>query len=100
MTDLFTLILGIAGIFVVLSGAAFFLQPSAMKKNGFFTTPPTLSVKIVAFLFGLVFLLFYILEFLSSTVIHLVPPIMAAVLFIYAFGAERLIQAWENRKKK
>lgn len=100
MSDLFTLILGIAGIFVVLSGAAYFLQPSAMKKNGFFTTPPILSVKIVAFLIGLIFLLFYVLEFLTSPVVHLIPPIMAAVLFLYAFAAERLIRVWENRKKK
>ena len=100
MSELFTLILGIGGIFVVLSGAAFFLQPTAMKKNGFFTTPPILSVKITAFLFGLIFLLFYISEFLTSTVVHLIPPILAAALFIYTFGAERLIRAWENRKKK
>jgi hypothetical protein len=100
MTEIFTLILGIAGIFVVLSGASFFLQPSAMKKNGFFTTPPVASVKIVACLIGSLFLFFYIIEFLTSTLVHLIPPIMAAALFFYAFGAERLINAWENRKKK
>jgi hypothetical protein len=100
MTELFTLILGIAGIFVVLSGAAYFLQPSAMQKNGFFTTPPVASVKIAAFLLGLIFLAFYILEFLTSTTFHLIPPILAAALFVYAFAAERLIHAWENRKKK
>jgi len=100
MTELFTLILGIAGIFVVLSGASYFLQPSAMQKNGFFTTPPVASVKIVAFLLGLLFLVFCILELLVSGTIHLLPPILAAALFVYTFGAEHLIHAWENRKKK
>jgi len=100
MTEIFTLILGIAGIFVVLSGASYFLQPSAMQKNGFFTTPPVTSVKIVAFLVGLIFLVFYILEFLTSTTFYIIPPILAAALFIYTFAAERLIHAWENRKRK
>jgi hypothetical protein len=100
MTELFTLILGIVGIFVVLSGASYFLEPSAMKKNGFFTTPPVLTVKIVAFLVGLLFLFVYVMEFLTSTSVHIIPPILAAALFIYTFGAERLLLAWENRKKK
>lgn len=100
MTELFNLILGIIGIFVVLSGASFFLQPSAMKKNGFFTTPPVTSVKIVACLVGSLFLFFYVSELLTSTTVHLIPPILAAALFIYAFAGERLINTWENRKKK
>ena len=100
MNDWLNLIIGIVGMFVVLSGAAYFLQPSAMKKNGFFTTPPVPAVKIVAFLFGLVFLAFFVLEFLGSTIWHIIPPVMAALLFTYSFAAERLIQAWENRKKK
>jgi hypothetical protein len=100
MSELFTLILGIVGIFIVLSGASYFLEPSAMKKNGFFTTPPVMSVKIVACLVGSLFLFFYVSELLTSTLVHLIPPILAAALFIYAFAADRLIRAWENRKKK
>lgn len=100
MTEIFTLILGVAGIFVVLSGASYFLEPNPMKKNGFFTTAPVISVKIVAFLLGALFLALYIMQVLTSTRIHLVPPILAAALFLYTFGIERLIHAWENRKRK
>ena len=100
MSDVFTLILGIVGIFVVLSGASYFLQPSAMKKNGFFTTPPITSVKIVSFLMGVLFLSLYILEILTIPITHPILPALAALLFIYTFGAERLIHVWENRKRK
>jgi hypothetical protein len=99
MYELFTLVLGIVGLFVVLSGASYFLEPSAMKKNGFFTTPPVISVKIIASLIGLLFLAMYILEILTSPFNHPLLLALAIMLFIYVFGAERLINVWENRKK-
>lgn len=100
MSDTLLFIIGLVGMFVVISGAAYFLQSNPMKKNGFFTTPPTLSVKIVTFLLGLLFLAVFVLEVLTSTVLHLILPLLAAALLTYTFGAERLIQAWENRGKK
>lgn len=99
MNDLITLIVGITGLFVILSGASYFLQ-SGMKKNGFFTTPPPISVKVTAFLIGLLFAGFFLLEFMFDSTRHLLLPILALLLFVYGFYGERLINAWENRRRK
>lgn len=99
MSDLFTLIIGLIGMFIVISGAAYMTQ-SSTKKNGFFTTAPNATVKAFVFMLGLLFLGLFILEFLTSTSIHLIIPILAAILFAYAFGAEKALNAWENRNKK
>ena len=100
MSDLITMIVGIAGLFVILSGAAYFLQPVAMKKNGFFNTPPNASVKITAFMVGMLFLAFFLIEFLFGTTRHLILPVLATLLLVYSFYGEKIITALENRRKK
>lgn len=100
MSDLITMIVGIAGLFVILSGAAYFLQPVSMKKNGFFNTPPPASVKITAFMVGMLFLAFFLLEFLFDTTRHLILTVLAILLFVYSFYGERILTALENRRKK
>lgn len=100
MNDLITMIVGIAGLFVILSGAAYFLQPVSMKKNGFFNTPPPASVKITAFLIGMLFLTLFLLEFLFVTTWHLILPVLATLLLVYSFYGEKILTALENRHKK
>jgi ABC-type multidrug transport system fused ATPase/permease subunit len=99
MSDLFTLIIGLLGMFVVISGAAYMTQ-SSTRKNGFFTTPPNANVKAFVFMLGLFFLALFVIEFLISPLIHIIIPILAAALFAYTFSAEKILDAWENRNKK
>ena len=99
MEDLLTLIIGLVGMFVVISGAAYMTQTST-KKNGFFTTPPNANVKAFVFLLGLLFVGLFVLEFLITASIHIIIPILAAALLAYVFGADKVLDAWENRKKK
>lgn len=100
MNDTLTLILGVIGIFVVISVASYMLQPDPMKKGNLFTTPPPAGVKALTFLLGLLFLAIFVIEVLRSPVIHFIPPVLSVLLFAYTFGAEKLMLDIQRRESK
>jgi hypothetical protein len=100
MSELLLLILGLIGMFVVVGGVAYLLQRNVQKNGNLFTRPPSFGIKVIAFLLGLLFLGFFAMEFVYGTKIHVISPILAIVLFAYAFGAEKLIQTFQNSDKK
>ncbi len=85
-------ILGTILILGVLVGVASALDKRSKTKGNLFTGKPSGTTRIIAILLGLLFGGIFVAEALWSSVVHIVPPILAIALLGYAFGAEKLIK--------
>jgi len=99
MYDLITIILGLVGMFVIVGGIAYVLQNRAKKKGNLFTQPASSMTRIVAFIFGLIFAGFFLLEILYEDRFHVIMPFLAILLFAYSVGFNRFIEIVQKRNK-
>lgn len=91
---------GILGVIVVLGilfGVAWALDRRSKTQGNLFSGPPTRTMRIIAFLLGLIFGGIFIGELLGSERIHLLPPIIAIAAFGYSFGAEKLMRRLQKK---
>jgi hypothetical protein len=88
-----TIVLVLAGAFAVVGGVAYFLQNRAKREGNLFTQPASRSTRIFAFLVGLLFAGFFVLEILSADRFHIFLPILAVALFAYSLGFNRMIES-------
>jgi hypothetical protein len=87
--------IGVIGVIVVLGiliGVAWALDRRSKTKGNLFTGKPTRTMRIIAFLLGLIFGGIFIGELLGSERVHLLPPILAVAALGYSFGAEKLMR--------
>jgi phosphatidylglycerophosphate synthase len=99
MYEIMTILLGLIGMFVIVGGIAYFLQNRAKKEGNLFTQPATLKTRITAFIFGMIFTGFFLLEILYEDRFHIVMPLLAVFLFAYALGFNRIIESFQKNKK-
>ncbi len=92
MYEIMTIILGLGGMFVIVGGIAYLLQNRAKKEGNLFTQPAGVKTRIVAFILGLVFAGFFLLEILYEDRFHAVIPFLAVLLFAYSLGFNRFIE--------
>lgn len=92
MYDLITIVLGIAAMFVVVGGLAYFLQNRARRRGNLFTQPASRSSRITAFVLGPVFAGMFYLEISYADGFHVVMPVLAILLIAYSLGFNRLIE--------
>jgi drug/metabolite transporter (DMT)-like permease len=99
MYEVITIVLGLVGMFIIVGGIAYFLQNRAKKQGNLFTQPASPGTRIVAFISGLIFAVFFLLEILFEDRFHFVMPFLAILLFAYSLGFNRFIEAVQKQDK-
>lgn len=99
MYEIITIILGLAGMFAIVGGVAYFLQNRSKKEGNLFTQPVSLKTRIIAFILGLVFAGFFLLEIIYEDHFHIVMPFLAVLLFAYGLGFNKFIETVQKRNK-
>jgi cell division protein FtsW (lipid II flippase) len=88
-------VLSIIGLVVIASA----LDRNSKKHGNLFTTPPSLTMRILAIFLGLLFAGMFVLEVTSSNYFHVLPPILSVAMFAYAIGFNKLIVGIQNIRK-
>ena len=94
-----TIILVLGGAFAVVGGIAYFLQTRAKREGNLFTQPASRSTRILAFLLGLVFAGFFVMEIMSAPKFHVIMPVLAFSLIAYSLGFNRLVESLLNKDR-
>ena len=96
---LITIILVLLGAFAVVGGVAYFLQSRAKREGNLFTKPASPSSRIFAFLTGILFGGFFLMEISLVGKSHLILPVLSVLLLIYSMGGYRLIESLQKRDR-
>ena len=84
----------IGGLFVgvlVIYIIANFLQRKSKEEGNLFTGPPSPTMRVIAFIFGLLFGGIFLLQVLFSNRFLIVMPILSVALLAYSFGINKII---------
>ncbi|MBA3531219.1 MAG: hypothetical protein H0T73_04775 [Ardenticatenales bacterium] len=77
--------------------AARALERGALEHGDIMSRPPTRTTRLITFLLGIVFGLWFLFDlFDGSTFVWLWPPILSAIFLLYSFGADKLVRNLER----
>ena len=99
VSDLAVVLLGLFIGILLIGFVAYLLQNRATRKGNLFTEPASPFLRILAFIFGLIFGVFFIMQILFLDSYLVIMPILSIALIAYSLGANQIIKAFQDKDK-
>ncbi len=100
MNDLGLVLIGLFVGIIFLVVIANFLQKKADNEGNLFTGPSSPTMRIIAFIFGVLFGVIFLLEILFSDHFLIVMPVLSIALLAYSLGIKQIIKVLQNMDKR